>query len=220
MMRLPTLILTSFLFTGCSATTEVVSSYAYSNRENIYDKRERNLEIWLNYHADCIVEIKRSQNMNQLISAEEEAHDTRRALAQELKYSGLSPVKVDEYMVKIEVSRGDAIIAAFSRENELRIILCRKIDGICARADAAALNAFSESNLRPTISSSIMEIEQCLNELDSVEQDCHMLDMDCEYEAGFEKLKSVTSLLVQSMNSKILSVDYFFFMTVDFRLLF
>lgn len=178
-MRLPKILAASFLLAGCSAT-QVVAKKTHTT----YEER---CKIWLNYHSDCISQIRVSENSSQLSSLELEARETRNAISEEIKYSDMAYDRAIFWQEKTEIAKGEAIIAATDRHQFLKNKVVLILDQICQEAEDCG-NFFISQNDNGSYISTVILIESICQKLKKIENECKALDLEEKYQAVFSEI--------------------------------
>lgn len=113
-MRLLSILAISFVFAGCLNSKSVNPLL-----ERTYIDPEYKCKIWMNFHSDCVKEIKNSENKKQVQDREDYARDVRKSWVEDIDYAAISPDRKLFYLEQVSIARGEAILAASIKEEEL-----------------------------------------------------------------------------------------------------
>lgn len=87
--------------------------------QSTYKDPEYKCKIWLEYHEECVKEITKASDNQDLTTAENYARDVRKAILEEIDYSAISPERKKFFMREVEIAKGKAVLAATRREEEI-----------------------------------------------------------------------------------------------------
>jgi len=109
-MRLLPFLAISFLLVSCATSTVV---------ERTYVDPEYKCKIWNSYHEECVKNITGSMDKANLAENERYAREVRNAWLKDIDYAAISPERKKFYQDSVGIARGQAIIAASQREEQL-----------------------------------------------------------------------------------------------------
>lgn len=113
-MRLLPILAISFVLAGCSSS-KVVNSFD----ERVYIDPEHKCKIWMTFHSDCVKEIRKAESSKQVQERENYARDVRKSWIEDIDYAAISPERKSFYIEQVSIARGEAMLAASIREEEL-----------------------------------------------------------------------------------------------------
>lgn len=187
-MNLPVLAVASFFLASCTTS----ASRTYTSVEP-----ERKCQIWMNYHSEFVSGIKGAQNASELFSKEQEAREVRIGFADEIKHSDMSPYSCDIWMQKVEISKGQAIIAATQREEELIKSMLAKIDALCQESSRLSL-LFISQNDNSMLNDVLQKMSNVSRQLEDIHSECALLGIEKDFQQACDKL---TADLVEIMRA-------------------
>lgn len=208
-MNLPVIAAASFFLAGCSASTAVT----YTSVEP-----ENKCQIWMNYHSEFVNGIKNSSNARELFSKEQEAREVRMGFAEEIRYSGMSCDACAKWMRKLEISKGEAIIAATNREEALTKAMLDKIDSLCQESSRLS-SFFISQNDNEVLDEVLSEMGSISRQMEEILGECMLLGIEREHRNACESmvndLREIMRAKQQRVNAVLgaylLSPRFFFF---------
>lgn len=208
-MNLPVLAVASFFLTGCA-----VSTYpTYTSVEP-----EKKCQIWMSYHSEFVSGIRNSSNAKELFSKEQEAREVRLGFADEIKHSGMSSYARAEWTRKLEISKGEAIIAATGREEALTKAMLDKIDSLCQESSQLC-SFFISQNDNESLGEVLSSMGSISSQMEDILGECMLLGIEKEHKNACESMVNDLREIMRAKQQRInivlgaylLSPRFFFF---------
>jgi hypothetical protein len=208
-MNLPVLAVVSFFLTGCAAST----AGTYTSVEP-----EKKCQIWMSYHSEFVSGIRNSSSAAELFSKEQEAREVRLGFADEIKHSGMNSSARVEWTRKLEIGRGEAIIAATGREEALTKAMLEKIDSLCQESSRLS-SFFISQNDNEVLDEVLSKMGSISRQMEELLSECMLLGIEKEHknvcESIVNDLREIMRAKQQRVNAilgvYLLSPRFFFF---------